>query len=441
MDAIGTLTRLRRLELVDIPLPMNETLQCSRLTALKRLTHLNLSDTYLAPLPPNLGQALPHLEVLLVRNCRLRDLPRGMTRLTRLEAPHHDFLHGSPMAGLSEATALRLLNLSRCGLSNLSPLSVLNGLETLLLRGHIERPSQVPGGGGEVEPEDSEDSWDEVQQGEQGSTQHAAPSAVPSLPRLLTLRHLDLSDSNWHVSELVAISSMQHLTHLDLSYGLRLAMGHDGSDVGSLPVLGVLPALLQLNLRGVQVDGCQWPAVGAWLGRQSQLTRLSLRSTLWQLAGSNAQQQAEGLEQLPTQLVELDLVGSGLQQWPQRLSQMTGLRVLLVGEGNPHLTPQLPPWLLALQQLEVLNARISDVRAVQEEAMGLLMQLPRLGRLSVAHSNSSCVDMQRIMSFVGKLRVQLPHVLHYTDWWSHGAHANDLFRVSDDAYEESDDWD
>jgi hypothetical protein len=239
----------------------------------------------------------------------------------------------------------------------------------------------------------------------------------------------------------VALGGLQHVTHLDLAGGLRL--DHETCDAGSLPALGVLPALLELNLRDVQIEGCHWSALGAWLGQQSQLERLSLRSTTQQLADSDPQQQAAGLAQLPTQLVKLDLSSSGLCEWPPRLSQMTGLRVLLVGEGNPHLAPQLPPWLPALQQLEVLDVPVGNTRAVQEEALGLLVQLPQLNELTVAFSKSASVDDQRnaIFDFVSELRVQLPHVLDRTGFWDCSAHASDLFRNDDSAYDDRDQWD
>jgi hypothetical protein len=121
---IGNLTWLRHLEFVE-NMDGDEAVQCSWLTALQLLTHLKLNDTPLAPLPPNLGQALPHLEELLVHNCELTDLPRGMTRLSRLAAPYNNQLQGTWMVALSEATGLRQLNLSRCQLSTLSPLSTL----------------------------------------------------------------------------------------------------------------------------------------------------------------------------------------------------------------------------------------------------------------------------------------------------------------------------
>jgi hypothetical protein len=149
------------------------------------------------------------------------------------------------------------------------------------------------------------------------------------------------------------------------------------SGAGSLPSVGVLPALQQLNLESVWLDSHQWPAVGAWLGQQPQLTRLSLRDGVHPYRELDAGQQAQGLAQLPTQLVELDLSRCTLQQLPSCLSQMANLRVLLVGV-NDRLPAQLPHWLQQLQQLEVLQ-----VERVGDKGARLLRQLPWLRQLWV----------------------------------------------------------
>jgi Leucine-rich repeat (LRR) protein len=89
----------------------------------------------------------------------------------------------------------------------------------------------------------------------------------------------------------------------------------------------------------------------------------------------DAERQAQGLALLPTQLVELDLGSCGLQQLPARLSQMTNLRILLVGR-NDDLPAQLPAWLTELQQLEVLQ-----VHRVDKSYAEVLRQLPRLRKM------------------------------------------------------------
>lgn len=149
-----------------------------------------------------------------------------------------------------------------------------------------------------------------------------------------------------------------------------------------MPALGVLPALKQLNLGGVAVEDEQWVPLGGWLGLQPRLEKLSLRGCAAPGATTGAPappQQADALSLLPTRLEELDLSSCGLQQWPQQLSQMTRLEVLLVG-GNEGLRPQLPPWLPGLQRLWCLEVqRVEDAAA----AVQLLKQLPKLRHLNI----------------------------------------------------------
>jgi hypothetical protein len=193
------------------------------------------------------------------------------------------------------------------------------------------------------------------------------------------------------------MGGLQHLTFLGLSHGLAKEGGVSGA--GSLPALGVLPALQQLNLSCVGVEGYQWPAVGAWLGQQPQLTRLSLNAGMYSTTRhlANAQQQAQGLAQLPTQLVGLDLSNCGLQQLPARLSQMTDLRTLLVGH-NDGLPPKLPAWLPELQQLKVLHVHGADSSDIH-----LLRQLPRLRQFQ-GHDDSNGGRWQTLID----LKRQLP---------------------------------
>jgi Leucine-rich repeat (LRR) protein len=197
------------------------------------------------------------------------------------------------------------------------------------------------------------------------------------LPAAVNLRHLDLRSGEWWVEDLVAAGPLQHLTFLDLWDGVAYYQKH--SDARHLPDLGVLPSLQQLNLGGVVIERRDWSSVGAWLGLQTQLTRLSLRGTGPE-DGKPSQAAYQVMAQLPTQLVELDVRESDLRQLPVRLSQMTGLNVLLLG-GGEGLPPELPPWLPALQQLEVLEVgAVEDVEA----AVVLLQQLSALRQFSVS---------------------------------------------------------
>jgi Leucine-rich repeat (LRR) protein len=355
-EGLATLSALRRLQLVACR--GEENLSCKWLTALQQLTFLDLSGSPVEQLPRNLGQALPDLQVLLVANTWCGKLPKGMTRLTRLDAHGSDSLSDASLAAVCEATGLRQLNLSGCSIKYAACLSACSGLEVLELRG-----SGARGWDGSSDDSDyGSHRW--------RRRRRKKRSPRPTLPCLLNLRRLDLSGSDWWVSDLVTMGGLQHLTFLGLSSGLAKEDGV--SSAGSLPALGVLPALQQLDLSCVGVDGRQWPAVGAWLGQQPQLTRLSLSLTAQPYCQPDAERQAQGLALLPTQLVELDLSHCGLQRLPPRLSQMTNLRILLAGH-NQDLPAQLPAWLPELQQLEALQ-----VHAVDKRVAEVLRQLPRL---------------------------------------------------------------
>jgi hypothetical protein len=204
------------------------------------------------------------------------------------------------------------------------------------------------------------------------------------------------------------LGGLKHLTYLNLS-GALATRGDEG-DVGALPALGVLPALKQLSLERNHIDSHQWPAVGAWLGRQPQLTRLSLQRTKRLYWDVDPQQQALGLAQLPTQLVELDLTYCKLQRLPRRLSQMTNLRVLLVGVGNPDLPPRVPSWLPALQALDTLQLQpFKDPAGVE-----LLAQLPQLKRLGAYSSEENRHGLSPALT--QRLARRLPHVNLQLGW-------------------------
>jgi Leucine-rich repeat (LRR) protein len=404
-QSLSALTQLQQLQLTTQDhhqqQQQQQQLSWGWLTALRQLTHLDLSSTRLEDqLPADLGQALPHLEVLLVADCDLRRLPKGLTRLSRLDASRNQVL-GDQLEALWDATRLLQLTLSGCNVSTTMHLTALTALEVLQLRGARRRCYCT-----------STYFCDRCRECYDDSAKTPPPSdqlqPVPmNLPLLVNLRHLDLRSGEWWVENLVAAGPLQHLTFLDLGNGITVREdGERRRDTGRLPDLGVLPSLQQLNLGGLVIEQSDWDRVGAWLGLQTQLTRLGMECTHlpWGKPSRGTKQQVQALAHLPTQLVELDLHGCDLQQLPPRLGQLTQLKVLLVG-GNEGLPAEMLPWLPALQQLEVLEVEaVEDVGA----AVGLLQQLPALRQFSVSQGagGPSGEELDPAQELYG----QLPHL-------------------------------
>jgi hypothetical protein len=399
-QALSALTQLKQLQLVvrDQPQPLTTCW----LTALKQLTHLDLHSTYVDQLPEELGASLPHLEVLLVPDCGLWLLPMGLTRLSYLDASANGELGVGDelLEVLRDATALRRLNLSGCNISTTAYLTALTALEVLQLQASQRWcfcTHSYLCEGCQAWVAEHHDLENDPPLPDPGS----APLYLPLMPNL---RHLDLRSGEWWVENLVTLGPLQHLTYLDLWDGVADREGE--SNAGQLPNLGVLPSLQQLNLRGVPIAWSQWGPVGAWLGLQTQLTRLSLRDStpLGTHPSWAAQERAEGLAQLPTQLVELDLTDCGLQLWPPRVGEMTRLQVLLVGH-NQGLPGELPPWLPTLQQLEVLEVHaVAHARA----AVRLLQQLPALRQFSMSEVDDGALGEE--VGPAQRLYEQLPHL-------------------------------
>jgi Leucine-rich repeat (LRR) protein len=378
---LSTMTQLRSLRLSQPEDFQEELLDCSWVTALKELRHLDLSSCWLWELPEDLGEALPALEVLLVAGCRMQEpLPPGMTRLTQLDASKNPGLRSAGLDTVCEATALRRLNLSGSHDMDTACLSALSQLEVLELRDCGPRPKDA-----------------EEQEGRHSSgSERDSVWQPPTLPHLVNLRHLDLGKGDWWVSDLVPMGGLQQLMYLNLSHGL--GAHHHRKDAVSLPSLGVLPALQRLDLSHVSIKGNHWPPVGAWLGQQPQLTQLFLqhsgklrrrrrggREPAW----GDVMYQTQGLAQLPTQLVELNLRHCSLQDLPACLSRLTNLQVLLAGAGNSYTTRALPAWVTLLQQLEVLEVEKVDP-PMGEAAAALLARLPRLREFRL--DDIWCVD-------------------------------------------------
>jgi Leucine-rich repeat (LRR) protein len=391
---LAPLTNLRRLDLVAMG---GAEQPLDWLTSFPHLTHLNLSQSWVAPLPEDLGQVLPSLEVLLVAVCGLSSIPPGLTRLTRLDVSDNPELQVEGVAAVAEATSLRELDLSECHLRHLEGLSTLERLEVLVVRGAFYEPSYSDAEELGYLPEP--DFY-----GPYAEEMGLDADEPPTLPHLVNLRHLDLSRSYWRVSTMLTMGGLQRLTRLDLAYALKHEDGY--GNAGNLPALGALPDLTELNLERVLIDSSEWPAVGAWLGQQSQLTRLCVSSNKEMIAPpgnpEHLQQYAEGFAQLPTQLVELDLRSSNLQVWPPRLSQMTDLKVLLLGDGNQWLPGELPSWLPALQQLEVLEVEQVGPLGIKQAA-DLLLQLPRLREFEATQSGKLMWRMEMLLPKLERL--------------------------------------
>jgi hypothetical protein len=277
------------------------------------------------------------------------------------------------------------LDLTFARLNHLDWLAQLSQLEVLVLSGTRQRVSDCCTVVSETEAEEeygtgSEERSSEHGTGSQGadsqhgtgseggSSEHGTSSGREGSEDLLqlgNLRRLDLYNTPWQVADLVTLcDGAQRLTSLDLSGALQ--RDERWSDAGNLPALGVLPALQELTMTSMKIDPRHWPAVGSWLGLQSQLVRLHMRAIKlqdrWMAQHLQLQApledleqlRAQGLARLPTQLEELDLSHCGLKEPPQCLSRLTALKVLRAGGWHQ---PQLqrPTWLSALQQLEVLE--------------------------------------------------------------------------------------
>jgi Leucine-rich repeat (LRR) protein len=403
-QSLSALTHLKQLQLAVEDQRVD--LSWEWLTALRQLTHLDLSPTPVEQLPEELGEALPHLEVLLVQDCFLEALPKGLTRLSHLDASitdePDDEYNNDGLEALCDATALRRLNLSGCGITTTRHLAGLQKLEVLQLRGAKRLCECVTEGAYCGHCFKTSAGSDDSSDSEFDSELWGQPPPPLDLPRAVNLRHLDLRSGEWWVQDLVAAGPLQHLTYLDL--GDAVAYHQQHSDARHLPDLGVLPSLQQLNLGGITIERRDWSRVGAWLGLQTQLTRLSLRGTRpVDIKPSRAASQ--GMAHLPTQLVELDVRDSDLQQLPKRLSQLTGLKVLLLG-GNRRLPRDLPRWLPALQQLEVLEV---GAMGTAKAAGRLLQQLPALRQFSVSHGANGPSSGEE-QEPAQQLYEQLPHL-------------------------------
>jgi Leucine-rich repeat (LRR) protein len=394
----GLLTQLRRLQLTDCS--SRGRLCASWVTCLRQLTHLSIRSTWLQPLPEDLGKALPLLEVLVIRDCNVAAPPKGLTRLTRLEVAHNwrqHYMDGKlDMAAVCEATALRQLDLSGNSQKDMYPIQVLSQLEVLRLHGptNMRRPRPAGNSPTPDSPPYSDDS-DASSSEEEDEGQ---------LPHLVNLRHLDLTDGDWWAGELLMI--MQDLTFLSLA-GWRGDEEHQGA---ALDDFGAMEGLQQLDLSNVDF-GSQWVNACSWVGEHEQLTKLSLSGSGFS-SYSGWQVQVQGVAQLPTQLVELDIRMEQMFELPECLSRLTNLRMLLVGGHMFHFPHgQLQDVLQGMQQLEALLIPLPPNGDVVE----LLVQLPQLRYLALRPaSNADLVD---------QVFDRLPHLSRFS-WYDNAVFAH-----------------
>jgi Leucine-rich repeat (LRR) protein len=317
------LTALRHLNLADnhgfdsIP---------SDISHLKQLQLLDMSDPGVPELPEELGTWLPQLEVLQVDYTPITAVPKGLTRLTRLN------ISGTFVRYLADLPhdlgALKQLVLHQSMLRPpLEGLSRLSALETLHL-GWQEEPS-----------------WD-----------LSRASCLPGpLPRLTSLNLCAVPPGL--LAGLRGGMGVQGVTHLTLEALERQHMA-------AVAQLGVLPHLKHLVLMGS--SGISWAALGAWLHQQPSLVRLRL---------SSGHVEGQELQQLPEQLEELVVCWCQLPdgQLPN-LAHLTRLRCLHVDHVH-----HLPPWLTALSSLEELVLLSSGGVLSGAE---VLAQLPNLRRVA-----------------------------------------------------------
>jgi hypothetical protein len=346
---VWQLTSLRRLELRITEDPVVLSSSMSNLCHLRALCIDSCSNQ---ELPEDFATWLPQLEELDVAYSRVRALPPGLTRLTRLRATKSKIRDISHISGLVALKELDGVELSCWGATHqwLQPLSRLSALETLFMS--LE--------GGPWRKEEG-----------QGSR-----NALPPLPSLRSLRLCGYT----RVADLQAVvSSAQQLTRL--SFTLDAA----GEEVEKLSQLGVLPRLELLELYRAQYGPDMYTPLtaAAWLAQQLRLTDLTVTGCI--VSGA-------ALQQLPPQLERLNLGSCFLSpDQPAELTHLSCLRWVSmncqVTAGPPHGVPihvegghdpEPPPWLSSLRSLEGMSVWGLEEAACRK----LLLQLPGLRHVS-----------------------------------------------------------
>jgi hypothetical protein len=298
-----------------------------------------------------LGTRLPRLLVLDVSDREQQQLPGGLTQLTRLHVDRVERVRN--MGQYSRLKQVRMVQGTVWNMPYmLRNLPALQGVDL--------------GWGGDWD----NGPWEPLPDN---------PSQFGPLPSLRSLRlvgqHAEL------LMQGLGGLGAPHLTYMTL--GLPSYRGVHWPRVAAM---GALPQLQQLQL--YYPDACPDTA---WLQQQPSLT--SLRLTMKFYSGYYIE--AAWLEQLPLQLVELDLFGSTVQEgdW-EGLSRLVNLRRLgldevrtrgdqesYVNRRRQHLPErQLPAWLASLVHLEELDV----CGWLAEGGWEVLARLPMLWRVDVS---------------------------------------------------------
>jgi Leucine-rich repeat (LRR) protein len=337
--AVQHMTALRHLALGTAYGKLAEGLP-GALSSLEQLQKLELRHSKLSELPSDLGTWLPQLQALDVSYSCVQDLPRGLTRLTGLDASGTRVTRVSAVTHL--VTLKELVLEGSVLMAPLQPLTQLSALEALCLGWSKRLP-------------------------EEEAAQLHLPGPLPEL-RSLSVKGL------LRVGQVRSmVLGAQHLTRLALTIDL------EPEEVVALGQLGALPRLQQLALSRI-VGATQWGAVAPWLQQLPSLSSLKL---------SKGQPEGALLLQLPAQLEELQLHpyidkdGStvGVDQ-PTALTQLSQLRKLSIACDGYRMVPS---WLSSLRCLEVL-----EVTGKVRHGWEVVAQLPALRRVTVEEQVMLC---------------------------------------------------
>jgi Leucine-rich repeat (LRR) protein len=314
-QAVAALTGLRGLAFSErIPEVPNSYSSLQQLTAL-RIRLAKGTDE----LPADLGDWLPRLEYLEVKEAEFTSVPASLSSLTALDLPR---ARGTSLTLPTTLTRLNKLLVARANFMSIEGLGSLPALQALDVSGSC-----------------------------------ALGSSLSVLAPLTGLRSLNLDcTAGLDPASFTVIGALQQLTALNLACtGAGRYITRDPSEVveaqcRALASTPPLPALQQLDISGH--GAASVAALAPWVARLNALTQLCMDG-----CGFHAEEQQ--LDFLPEQLRELDTSNSSRgfrrEQLPTGLQRLTALEVLRM-KNNTSLC-QLPTWLSELRRLEVLNLR------------------------------------------------------------------------------------